>query len=172
MIENPAGKLFKEPAIWPQIPPWWLISSTDAAALLNVKPATLHSWRIRGQGPKPYPPMYFRPTQGRPLYYQYGSLRTWAASRLGMAYPFDDQCMDFFREALPLLVGGTGGISGRIAFFEKQFLEERQTALRGKGSCIFELEKIHDLDVYYSRQPKLLGPKYIPSQLDTLAVVE
>lgn len=84
MNENPSAKLFKEPANWPLIPPWWLVSSTDAAALLNVKPATLHSWRARNQGPKPFPPMYLRPTQGRPFYYQYGALRSWSVSKLGM----------------------------------------------------------------------------------------
>ena len=126
MNENPAGKLFKEPAIWPTIPPWWLLSSTDAAALLNVKPATLHSWRIRGHGPAPYPPMYLKPTQGRPLYYQYGALRSWAAIRLGMAYSFEDQCMDFFRETLPMLAEGTGSIDSRVALFEKLFQDDRQ----------------------------------------------
>ena len=50
------AKLFKEPAQWPLIPPWWLLPSPQAAAFLNIKPATLQSWRIRGEGPEPVPP--------------------------------------------------------------------------------------------------------------------
>lgn len=164
MIENPAGKLFKEPAIWPRIPPWWLVSSTDAAALLNVKPAKLHSWRIRGHGPHPYPPMYLRATQGRPLYYLYAALRSWAAIRLGMAYSFEDQCMDFFRETLPMLAEGTGGIEGRIEIFDKQFLEERKTALSGKSVRMLRLEHVHELDVYHSRQPRRIGQPHFQTQ--------
>ena len=64
MSRNSVAHLFKEPAQWPLIPPWWLVSAPQAAALLNIKPATLQSWRIRGGGPEPVPPMYLHPTQG------------------------------------------------------------------------------------------------------------
>jgi hypothetical protein len=161
MNGNPSAKLFKDPANWPIIPPWWLVSSTDAAALLNIKPATLHSWRARDQGPKPYPPMYLRPTQGRPLYYQYGTLRAWAASKLGMAYQFDDQCMDFFREVFLTLADGTGGVRGRIPVFERQFAEDRKRLLRGENPYAIQPERIHELDVYHSRQPQRTGPNLL-----------
>lgn len=154
MNENPSAKLFKEPANWPLIPPWWLVPSTDAAALLNVKPATLHSWRARNQGPRPYPPMYLRPTQGRPLYYQYGALRTWSASRLGMTYSHEDQCLDFFREVCPILSEGTGSIQSRIDVFERQFAQDRERVLKGEAPTMIQIEHIHDLDVYYARQPR------------------
>lgn len=165
MNGNPSAKLFKEPANWPLIPPWWLVSSTDAAALLNIKPATLHSWRARDQGPKPYPPMYIRPTQGRPLYYQYGALRTWAANTLGMAYQFEDQCMDFFREVCPIFYEGTGSIQSRIDVFERQFAQDRARVLRGDTPALIQVERIHDLDVYRSRQPRRTGPSHLPAIL-------
>lgn len=158
MNENPSAKLFKEPANWPLIPPWWLVSSTDAAALLNLKPATLHSWRARNQGPKPFPPMYLRPTQGRPLYYQYGALRSWAASKLGMTYSFDDQCSDFFREVYPMLLDGLNTTNSRIQVFEWHFADDRKLVLNGKSPIfINNIEHIHDLDVYHSRQPRRVG---------------
>lgn len=94
-------KLFKEPAQWPLIPPWWLLPSPQAAALLNIKPATLQSWRIRGEGPEPVPPMYLHPTQGDPMYYRYGDIREWAASSLGMAFPFKEQCRAFLQDVDP-----------------------------------------------------------------------
>lgn len=161
MNEKSTGKLFKEPAIWPLIPPWWLLSSTDAAALLNIKPATLHSWRIRGHGPVPYPPMYLKPTQGRPLYYQYGALRSWAATRLGMAYSLEDQCVDFFEEVFPYVIEGTGSLKGRIEVFEKCFLRERKAVLNGNASGAIKLEHLHECDTYYARQPRRVGSMYV-----------
>lgn len=159
----PAAKLFKEPAQWPLIPPWWLVPSTAAAALLNVKPATLISWRIRGYGPPPYPPMYLKPTQGRPLYYQYGELRSWAANALGMAYSFEDQCTDFFTEVLPVLNHGTGSLEGRIRTFERQYLDDRGRLLRGAGGNSIKAAHIHALDAFFERQPKRIG--YAPLRL-------
>lgn len=159
MNENPAAKLFKEPAIWPNIAPWWLVSSTEAAALLNVKPATLHSWRVRGFGPPVVPPMYLRPTQGKPLYYQFGALRTWAASKLGMAYLFEDQCHDFFHRSAPVLLNGTGSLQGRIEFFDNMFKNDRNEARKGLPPGTIAVDVLHELDVYYSRQPRSIGSK-------------
>ncbi|GGD19469.1 hypothetical protein GCM10011358_00060 [Sinisalibacter lacisalsi] len=153
----PAAKLFKEPANWPLMPPWWLLSSTDAAALLNIKPATLHSWRIRGHGPRAYPPMYLRPTQGRPLYYQYGTLRGWAAAALGMGYEIEDQCIDFFHSVFPVLAEGSGTIAGRIRVFEDQFQQDREKVLRGQTGNMIDRGHVHQLDIYRERQPTRIG---------------
>ena len=160
MNENPAGKLFKEPAIWPSVAPWWLVSSTEAAALLNVRPTTLHTWRVRGFGPPVFPPMYIWPTQGNPLYYQFGALRTWAASKLGMAYPYDDQCFDFFRKFCEPLASGSGSTAARIAVFETMFKDERSKAQSGKPTTMLPLATVHELDLGYSRQPTLKMPTH------------
>jgi hypothetical protein len=160
MNETPAAKLFKEPAIWPSMAPWWLLPSTEAAALLNVKPATLHTWRVRGYGPPVFPPMYVRPTQGNPLYYQFGALRNWAASKLGMAFPYDDQCFDFFRKYCPQLVSGTGGVEGRIKIFNRMFEEERRNAQQGRETIRLSLGIVQELDLGFSRQPKITMPKH------------
>lgn len=159
MNEQPAAKLFKEPASWPLIPPWWLLSSTESAALLNVKPATLHSWRIRGYGPPPYPPMYLKPTQGNPLYYQYGALRSWAASKLGLSYSFEDQCDSFLSEIAPVLIRGAGSLQVRMDLFQEIFEEKRQWVLEGGESGMISTNHIQSLDVYYSRQPKPRGKR-------------
>lgn len=97
MSTKTVAKLFKEPAQWPLIPPWWLLPSPQAAAFLNIKPATLQSWRIRGEGPNPVPPMYLHPTQGDPMYYRYGDIREWAASCLGLSFSFDAQLNGFLK---------------------------------------------------------------------------
>ena len=169
MNETPAAKLFKEPGIWPNLAPWWLVSSTEAAALLNVKPAALHTWRFRGFGPPVFPPMYVRPTQGCPLYFQYGALRAWAASRIGIAYEFDDQCMDFFRRNVPQLVDGTGSVEARIQLFNNLFQEERRSAQTGKKATFMPLNIIQDLDLGFSRQPDLVvgAPRNIPLSVTT-----
>ena len=172
MNENPAGKLFKEPTLWPRIPPWWLITSADAATLLNIKPATLSSWRIRGHGPTPFPPMYLRATQGRPTYYQYGTVRSWAASRLGMTYSFKDQCLDFFRETLRSLAEGTGHMDSRIETFERALLKDRENAMLRKQTMSFPPDTIHYLDIYQSRQPRRMGPKYIEQEFEVLERAE
>jgi hypothetical protein len=57
-------------------PPWWLLSAPQAAALLNIKPATLQSWRIRGEDPDPVPPRHLHSIQGNPVYCRYGRYAT------------------------------------------------------------------------------------------------
>jgi hypothetical protein len=153
MNENPSAKLFKEPAIWPNMAPWWLVASTEAAALLNVKSTTLHTWRARGYGPPAVPPMYVRPTAGNPLYYQYGALRTWAASKLGMAYTFDEQCRDFFARNLRSVLSALDDPGSRIDAFEALFRGDREKMRKGRPPDFFEPRTVHGLDVSYSRQP-------------------
>jgi len=155
MNENPAAKLFKEPAIWPCMAPWWLIPSTDAAALLNVKPATLHTWRVRGYGPPVFPPMYVRPTQGNPLYYQFGALRAWAASKLGMAYTYEDQCIDFLAIYYPSFPRSPYHIEPLIHLFQTWLEADRRRAQQGKPLRSMKLSMIHELDPGYSRQPRI-----------------
>jgi hypothetical protein len=168
MNENPSAKLFKEPAIWPNMAPWWLVASTEAAALLNVNPTTLHTWRTRGYGPPVVPPMYVRPTAGKPLYYQYGALRTWAASKLGMAYSFDDQCIDFFERNQRHILSCFKGLTPRVEVFEDLFLGDRENMLKGLPPRFFKAHEVHELDISYSRQPKTVRKEELRSMFNGL----
>ena len=64
MPKTSGANLYKDAARWPVMPPWWLLSSPQAAALINVTPATLHMWRTRGEGPPAVPPLFLKPAQG------------------------------------------------------------------------------------------------------------
>ena len=148
------AKLFKEPAQWPLIPPWWLLPSPQAAALLNIKPATLQSWRIRGEGPEPVPPMYLLPTQGDPMYYRYGDIREWAASSLGMAFPLEEQCRAFLQDVDPKLSKIDNPMDSLARCFDYILQFERERIKNGLEPLFWDLNMIEMLDTYYSKQPR------------------
>lgn len=165
MSKTSGANLFKEPTQWPLLPPWWLLAAPRAAALLNVTSATLQNWRVRGEGPEPVPPMYLKPTQGDPIYYRYADIRSWAASRIGLSYGFDDQCRDFFDEVFPFLNEGIGSSLGRAKTFDDMYTRERATVMSGRAPAHLSLEIVEKLDVYYSRQPQKLAPSKSPARL-------
>lgn len=148
------ARLFDAPTTWPPLPPWWLVSSTDVAAFLNVSPKTLHVWRVRGFGPPVFPPMYHRPTQGQPLYYQYGLLRAWVAERLGLQFDDADQCEAYLAEHASFIATAKGSLDDKIDFFEKMYRSDRQRIRAGQSPQRFAAELIEALDLYYARQPK------------------
>lgn len=154
MPKSPGANLYKDAARWPAIPPWWLLSSPQAAALINVTPATLHYWRTRGEGPTTIPPLFLKPTQGDPIFHMYGILRSWAAERVGLEYKFDDQCWDYFRKDCPMLVGGVGSTAARAREFDRLYEAARQEVGRGNAPRGVNLSTIHRLDAYYAKQPK------------------
>ena len=156
------ANLFKEPAKWPLIPPWWLVSSPQAAALLNVTPATLHNWRIRGEGPAAVPPMYLKPTQGDPIYYLYGKVRSWAAKRLGLTYAMEDQCRDFFNNTNPHLDTLFSSWRGGAKTFDMFFKADHKSVSNGGNPSHISLEQLHEMDVYYTRQPR----QWLPIPID------
>jgi len=158
MSKISGSNLFKNPAKWPLIPPWWLLSAPQAAALLGVTSASLHNWRVRSEGPEAVPPMYLRKTQGDPIYYMYGAVRLWAAHRVGLDYSMDDQCSDFFSHALPKMNGGIGSWQGRAKEFEIFFQRDHTQACKGEEPAYFSLEQVQQMDVYFSRQPRQLQP--------------
>lgn len=170
MSRNSVVHLFKEPAQWPLIPPWWLLSAPQAAALLNIKSATLQSWRIRGEGPDPVPPMYLHPTQGNPVYYRYGDIREWAASRVGLLFSFEDQCLDFLSTpSKPPTDSCTEKMAGG---FDYTFQFDRKRVQLGLGPLFFagsgaeaivwEEELLGYFDTYYARQPRFRNPEAKP----------
>lgn len=149
------ARLFDAPTTWPPLPPWWLVSSTDVAAFLNVSPKTLHVWRVRGFGPPVFPPMYHRPTQGAPLYYQYGLLRAWVAERLGLQFDYTDQCEAYLAEHASFIATAKGSLPDKIEFFEKMYRTDRQHMRAGQEPKRFEQELIEHVDHYYARQPRM-----------------
>lgn len=153
MNPNPAAKLFREPAHWPHLPPWWLLTTTEVAGLLHVKANTLTVWRIRGYGPEIVPPMYLKPTQGQPLWYQYGVVRGWAAEKLGMTYGFDDQCADFLGETSPFILKVWDDTESRIEAFEMCLENDRLSLQRGKTPGYLKADLIHALDPWRAKQP-------------------
>ncbi|TGD41444.1 hypothetical protein EEB11_18625 [Pseudotabrizicola sediminis] len=116
--------------------------------------------------------MYIRPTPGNPLYYQYGALRTWAASKLGMAFLFEDQCTDFFHRNLRPVLEAADADVARIEIFEMLFCADRETMRKGSPPCFFTSGAIHELDVSYSRQPKVAREKELRSMFSDLPAEE
>lgn len=157
MPATATANLFRSPALWPTIPPWWLLSTPQAAALINLRPATLSAWRIRGEGPPIVPPMYLKPIQGNPIFYQYGAFRSWAAAAVGLTYGFEDQCRDFLNSAAPIIERGTGSWEAKAQVFEWQFDRDRKAAIEGRELEIIDLKLIEELDAYASRQPRWRG---------------
>jgi len=102
--------------------------------------------------------MYLRRTQGDPIYYMYGNVRSWAAQRVGLDYAVNDQCEDFYEEVLPQFSGGEGSWRGKAKTFEMLFEEAHKQVRIGKGSGYFALEKVQQMDLYYSKQPRQLQP--------------
>jgi len=158
MSKNSGTNLFKEPANWPQIPPWWLLSSPQAAALLNVTSATLHNWRVRGEGPAAVPPMYLRSTQGDPIYYLYGLVRSWAAERLGLSYSIEDQCIDFLKETIPWLSEVEATWRSRAWAFDNVFEKMHRKVINGETPNQISKELIQEMDLFYAKQPRQLLP--------------
>ncbi len=172
MNTKTVAKLFKEPAQWPLIPPWWLLPSPQAAALLNVKPATLQSWRICGEGPEPVPPMYLHPTQGDPMYYRYGDIREWAATCLGLSFSFDDQLNWFFKSVNAPMATSASPLEKTARTFEHFFQMDRKRIQIGLGPLFFagvgaeatlwEENYLGYLDTYFAKQPRFRNPANKP----------
>ena len=154
MPKEPGAKLYKDAARWPVMPPWWLLSSPQSAALINVTPATLHYWRTRGEGPETVPSLFLRKTQGDPVFYIYGVLRTWAAERVGIQYDFDDQCSDYFLHAQPHLNTCFSSLAAKAGMFDHLHEHAREKVGRGEDPGIVDRETVLSLDAFYAKQPK------------------
>lgn len=154
MPKKLGANLYKDAALWPVIPPWWLLSSPQAAALINTSPATLHYWRTRGEGPAAVAPLFLRPTQGQPVFYLYGTLRSWAAQRVGIQYLFDDQCYDFLCARAAWLGNGKNVLPLRAKLFDRDFETDRQNLRLGKELRFFSNAHVIELDSFYATQPR------------------
>jgi hypothetical protein len=162
MKPESVSQIFEVQAQWPQLPPWWLLPGPQAAALLNIKPATLQQWRVRGYGPTPVPPMYLRPTQGDPLYFRYGDVRAWAASKVGLTFTLEDQCLTFFKEAVPGLEQTPGTVQTLAKVADWIFQFDRNRLQSGMGPLFLSDVQVGSWDAYYSRQPKFRNPEVQP----------
>jgi hypothetical protein len=153
MPKKPGANLYKDAARWPVIPPWWLLSSTQAAALINVTPATLHYWRTRGEGPTTVPSLFLKPTQGDPIFYVYAVLRAWAAEKVGVQYSFEDQCSDFFLEVSPEFEISFTTVKAKAHTFDQLHASSRKKVGKGENPNIVDRATVLRLDPYYAKQP-------------------
>jgi hypothetical protein len=159
MKTNLAASVFEETSSWPGIPPWWLLSSPQVAAVLDLTPATLHIWRTNGKGPKFVPPMCLKPRQGDPVYYQYSTLRSWAAQRVGLTLGFEEQIHDFFEQYAKGMKTHTS-LQARMNFFDVIFSKNRQSVRKGERPLLVSKDSMLIMDVYFSRQPKWLMDRW------------
>lgn len=153
------SSLFRDSSTWPTMPPWWLLSSPQVAALINVTSATLHVWRVRGLGPPFVPPMFLKPTQGDPVFYQYGALRSWAAQRMGLVLEFEEQVHDFLKETARNIAASHGSLRAKMKIFDDYFARNRTRIRRGVNPSFMSKETMLKIDVFFTRQPKWLVDK-------------
>jgi len=173
MSKTSGSNLFKEPAQWPLLPPWWLLAAPRAAALLSVTSATLQNWRVRGEGPESVPPMYLKPTQGDPIYYRYADIRSWAATRVGLSFSLEDQSYAFLKEEGCPLAKNNSPVGSLARAFDHIFQFDRRRVQIGLGPLFFsgcggedtlwEENYLGYLDTYYSKQPHFRSPNTKPS---------
>ncbi len=154
MPKTPGANLYKDASLWPVIPPWWLLSSPQAAALINVAPATLQYWRTRGEWPAAVAPMLLKPAQGDPVFFVYGTLRSWAAERVGIKYLFEDQCHDFFAEVMPPMNSTYGSVVARAEMFDRILESGRRHVRLGQPPGLISKERILALEAFFAKQPK------------------
>lgn len=103
--------------------------------------------------------MYIKATQGDPVFYQYGALRSWAAQRVGLELDFVDQVHDFFRQTAHSINEGHGSLEAKMKFFDDQFAKNRKRIQRGEDPLLLSKERMLDMDSFFSRQPKWLVDK-------------
>ncbi len=107
--------------------------------------------------------MYLHPTQGNPVYYRYGDVREWAASRVGPSFSFEDQCTAFLQEVEPSLGETEWPVGGLALSFDMLYRGERERVQEGKEPLRWDRKLIETLDTFYSRQPRFKNPKKKPS---------
>ena len=86
---------------WPDLPPWWLVSTTRAAVILGLSPQTLLRWKDRELGPRRIPKSYLKPTKGDPIYYRYFDIKASAGERFGYQLSFCDDVVGFIARNCP-----------------------------------------------------------------------
>ena len=98
--------------------------------------------------------MYLRPTHGNPIYYRYGDVRGWEASRVGLEYDIDDQCQDSYNVALPNLVELNGSLLANSKYSDKCYEESRQKVRSGREPSWITKDHIEMKDLFYSKQTR------------------
>ena len=144
---------------WPNIPPWWLLSSPQVATVLGVTTETLHSWRTLGTGPETISTARIRPSQGNPTFYRLAQVKKWATMQIGMPYCASDQVTDF-------LIGYWSNwhvthypLGPQIENFDNMFEQDRNSVRRDKEPKVFDLQEVLGWDNYYSKQPRFRSNK-------------
>jgi len=150
------SRVFRNSENWPEIPPWWCLPSSMVAELLRVTSACLIRWRMFGQGPAFVPPIHLRPAQGNAYFYRLCHVRAWAASKVGIDYPTEDQMDDFLRDHFPAVYDPAQRI-GAARWFDSVLSKDRAMLSRGTAPKWLPEEKIMMLDQYHLRQPKWIN---------------
>lgn len=138
---------------WPDLPPWWLVSTTRAAVILGLSPQTLLRWKDRELGPRRVPRLYLKPTKGDPLYYRYFDVRVWAAERFGHQLEFADEVMAFIDRNCPKFSKGGPPIAYAIQF-DNYYTDDMRSLRRGWKLRFFDEEFLMRFEDLYAAQPK------------------
>jgi len=113
--------------------------------------------------------MYLKSTQGDPVFYKYGFLRTWAAQRIGLELGFEQQVHEFFQAEVPSLSAGHGTLVAKMNVFDDQFAKNRKRIQRGEHPLLISQEQMLAMDTYFSRQPQWLVPKSLANDREHAA---
>ena len=138
---------------WPDLPPWWLVSTTRAAVILGVPPQTLLRWKDRETGPRRVPRIYLKPTKGDLIYYRYFDVKVWAAERFGFQLDFGDDVTKFVGRHVPKfnLNHSACMLAGQ---FDWQYADDCKALQRRKPLRFFDEDLIMRFEDIYSAQPK------------------
>lgn len=136
---------------WPDLPPWWLVSTTRAAAVLGLSPQTLLRWNHRGLGPRQVPRIFIKPTKGDPLYYRYFDVKAWAAERFGQPVDFAEDVLGFVRRNCP--AWRTEGFPA-ICQFDHSFSSDLTALKRGRKLRFFDEDFLMRFEELHRAQPK------------------
>jgi hypothetical protein len=138
---------------WPDLPPWWLVCTTRASAILGLSPQTVHRWNHRGLGPRQVPRSYLKPTKGDPAYYRYHDVKAWAAMRFGRPTCFADDTKDFIWRNCPWFSKGGPTIvyANQLDYYYKSDFADLR---RGRKLRFFDEAFLMRFEELYLAQPK------------------
>ena len=159
MKKSDGFSIFYDAPNWPNIPPWWTITSPQVAALLSITPETLHIKRATSAAPKSISASVIKPAQGQPVFFRMGNVRTWVAAKLGVSYTITDQVTDFMMDWFANWQVCEFPLNEQVKHFDMVFGQQQQLFLRGQELEYFDGYLMLEWGDYYAKQPKFIGKK-------------